>query len=130
MKHNIKPNNFEHGYVTEDNCWINDWRNGPNSTLGNRPGDTGSGWGHPSEVLDSKGNATGKGAKSLGIEFANSKAFEQCQVDKVFKAVCLRDANVFQTDRDARDAFVANFSGSLFKMRGVFTDVAAYCKGG
>ena len=130
LKHNINPDNFEHGYVTDDDSWINYWRNGPNSTLGNRPGDTGSGWGHPAEVLDSKSNATGNGAKSLGIELANSKAFAQCQVDKVFKAVCLRDANVFKADRDARDAFVTNFRGGGYKMREVFTNAAAHCRGG
>jgi len=130
LKHNINPKNFEHGYVTVDDSWINYWRNGPNATLGNRPGDTGSGWGHSGEVLDSKGNATGNGAKSLGIELANSKAFAQCQVDKVFKAVCLRDANVFAADRSARDTFVASFSGSGYRMRKVFTDVAAFCRGG
>ena len=130
LKHNINPDNFEHGYVTNDDSWINYWRNGPNATLGNRPGDTGSGWGAPAGPQDSKGNTTGEGAKSLGVELANSKAFAQCQVDKTFKAVCLRDANVFDADRDARDAFVANFRGSGYRLRGVFTDVAAYCKGG
>ncbi|MCP4765968.1 MAG: hypothetical protein GY875_06815 [Gammaproteobacteria bacterium] len=129
-KHNINASNFEHGYITDDDSWINYWRNGPNSILGNRPGDADSGWGHPAEVLDNKGNATGKGAKSLGIELANSKAFAQCQVDKVFKAVCLRDANVFEVDRDARDDFVTDFSGGGYKMREVFTDVAAHCRAG
>jgi len=129
LKHNINPNNFEHGHITLDDSWINYWRNGPNSKLGVRPGQAGSGWGHPAEVLDSKGNATGTGARSLGVELATSKAFAQCQVDKVFKAVCLRDANVFDADRDERDDFVTNFRDSGYKMREVFTDVAAYCKG-
>jgi hypothetical protein len=130
LKHNINPDNFKYGYITVDDRWTNYWRNGPNSTLGNRPGDTGSGWGHPAEVLDGKGNATGSGAKSLGIELANSKAFAQCQVDKVFEAVCLRDANVFAADRSARDVFAANFRGGGYRMREVFTDVAAFCRGG
>ena len=133
LKHNINENNFEYGHITEDDSWINFWRNGPNSKLGNRPGDNTSGWGsYPGETLDSKGNATGTGASSLGRELANSKAFAQCQVDKVFKAICLRDPNVFSADRDARDVFVSNFVGSTpvpYNMREVFTDVAAYCKG-
>jgi hypothetical protein len=128
-KHNINPNNFEYGYITTNDSWVNYWRNGPNSILGNRPGDAGIGWGHAGEVLDSKGNATGNGAKALGIELANSKAFAQCQVDKAFKAICLRDPNVFTADRTARDGFVSNFTGSIYDMREVFTDVAAYCKG-
>ncbi len=129
LKHNINENNFEYGYITTSDRWINYWRNGPNSLLGNRPGDTGTGWLGPNSNPDSKGNATGFGAKSLGIELANSKAFAQCQVDKTFKAICLRDPNVFAVDRAARDGIVGNFTGSGYDMRGAFTDVAAHCKG-
>jgi hypothetical protein len=129
LKHNINQNNFEHGYVTVDDSWINYWRNGPNSVLGVRPGSGGTGWGHPGEALDDKDNAIGNGARSLGIELANSKAFAQCQVDKAFKAICLRDPNIFDADRDERDTIVGNFTGSGYNMRGVFTDVAAFCKG-
>jgi len=129
LKHNINASNFEHGYVTVDDSWINYWRNGPNSVLDVRPGSAGRGWGHPGEVLDDKDNAIGNGARSLGIELANSKAFAQCQVDKAFKAICLRDPNVFDADRDERDVIVGKFTSSNYNMRGVFTDVAAYCKG-
>ncbi len=128
-KYLINSSNFEHGYITDDDSWVNYWRNGPNSLLGNRPGDTTPGWGHPGETLDSKGNAVGNGAKSLGMELANSKAFAQCQVDKAFKAICLRDPNVFGVDRTARDGMVSNFVSKGYDMREVFTDVAAYCKG-
>ena len=126
-KHNINATSFEYGYETIDDSWINYWRNGPNSTLASRSG--ASGWEGPNTEPDSKGNATGNGAKSLGIELAHTKAFAQCQVDKAFKAICLRDPNSSRDDRDKRDDFVGNFSDSNFNMRGVFTDVAAYCKG-
>jgi hypothetical protein len=130
LKHNINENNFEYGYITTDDSWINYWRNGPNSKLGNRISDPGIGWGgYSGEQLDSKDNAIGNGAKSLGIELANSKAFAQCQVDKAFKAICLRDPNVFAADRVARNTIVDNFKGGGYNMRGVFTDVAAFCKG-
>jgi len=136
LKHNINPDNFPHGYVTDDDSWVNYWRNGPNSVLANRPDDTTSGWNPlgaalPGVSIDLKGNARGNGAKSLGRELANSKAFAQCQVDKAFKAVCLRDPNVFDADRVERDAIVANFVSSSYNydMREVFTDAAAYCKG-
>ncbi|MCP4392223.1 MAG: hypothetical protein GY802_28275, partial [Gammaproteobacteria bacterium] len=112
-----------------DDHWINYWRNGPNSKLGNRPGDNSSGWSYAGEVLDAKGNAIGNGASSFGRELANSKAFAQCQVDKAFKSICLRDPNTFSADRSARDGFVTNFVGNNYDMREVFTDVAAYCKG-
>ncbi|MCP4983168.1 MAG: hypothetical protein GY935_22045 [Gammaproteobacteria bacterium] len=128
-KHNINPNNFEYGHEVVDDHWINYWRNGPNSKLGNRPGDNSSGWSYAGEVLDAKGNAIGNGASSFGRELANSKAFAQCQVDKAFKSICLRDPNTFSADRSARDGFVTNFVGNNYDMREVFTDVAAYCKG-
>ena len=138
LKHNINGDNFEYGYVTIDDSWVNYWRNGPNAKLAVRPPDATPvihpagtlGWGHAGETLDAKGNSVGKGAKELGIELANSKAFAQCQVDKAFKAVCLRDPNVFGADRSARDGIIDSFTDNAYDMRGVFTDVAAYCKGG
>jgi len=131
LKHNINGNNFEYGHITTDDSWINYWRNGPNSKLGLRPADDGpnaTGWG-PLTNPDTKDHETGNGAKSLGIELSNSKAFAQCQVDKAFKSICLRDPNVFSTDRTARDGMVSNFVGNGYDMREVFTDVAAHCKG-
>ncbi len=130
-KHNINPKNFEYGHITTDDSWVNYWRNGPNSKLGVRPADDGplaTGWG-PLTNPDTKGNETGNGAKSLGIELANSKTFAQCQVNKAFKSICLRDPNVFSADRIARDGMVSNFVGNGYDMREVFTDVAAHCKG-
>ena len=137
LKHNINANNFEYGYETIDDSWINYWRNGPNSKLAVRPADDGpgvSGWLHPADGTngvssDTKGNATGFGAKSLGYELANSRAFAQCQVDKVFRTVCLRDPNVMGADRSARDTFISNFTAGGYDLREVFTDTAAYCKG-
>ena len=130
-KHLINPDNFEQGYIITDDSWVNYWRNGQNARLGNRFGDTSSGWGNNYVGFseDTKNNATGFGAKMLGRELANSKAFAQCQVDKVFESICLRDPNVMAVDRIQRDGFVASFTGNSYDMRGVFTDVAAYCKG-
>ena len=129
LKHNINATNFEYGYAVVDDNWVNYWRNGPNSKLGNRPGDNSPGWTNSAAPLDSKGNATGSGASELGMELANTKAFAQCQVDKAFKAICLRDPNVMLADRLARNTIVDSFVGSTYNMRGVFTDVAAHCKG-
>jgi len=132
-KHNINQTNFEFGYLTDDDSWINYWRNGPNAKLGVRPLDDGagvSGWGSYAGLkLDARGNAFGDGASELGEELANSRAFAQCQVDKAFEAVCLRNPNQLEDDRDARDLIVGNFTAGGYNMRGVFTDVAAYCKG-
>ena len=121
-KHLINSNNFTPGYITVDDSWVNYWRNGPNALLG---------WGNTAEVLDIKGNATGDGAKALGVELANTEAFAQCQVDKVFKTVCLRDPNDYASDRAERDNnMIPDFISSGYDMRQVFSDTAAWCKGG
>lgn len=121
-KHLINSNNFKPGFITVDDSWVNYWRNGPNSLLG---------WGNANEVLDSRGNATGNGAKALGIELANTEAFARCQVDKVFKAVCLRDPNDYAADRDERDQnMIPAFKSSGYDLKQVFSDTAAWCKGG
>ena len=121
-KHLINPDNFKPGYITVDDSWVNYWRNGQNALLG---------WGHAGEVLDTKDNAIGNGAKALGIELANTRAFAQCQVDKVFKAVCLRNPNDYAADRAERDSnIIPGFISSGYDMKQVFGDVAAWCKGG
>jgi len=118
-KHLINSENFAPGYEMSDDSWINYWRNGQNWLLG---------WGTAVNP-DVKGNETGNGAKALGQELANSDAFAQCQVDKVFEAVCLRSPTAFfDTDRTVRDNIVAAFK-TTYNMRDVFTDVAAHCKG-
>ena len=119
-KHLINSSNFEPGYQMTDDSWVNYWRNGQNWLLG---------WGTAVNP-DARGNETGNGAKSLGRELANSNAFAQCQVDKVFEAVCLRGAGeFFGQDRTVRDNIVTAFKNSNYNMRDVFTDVAAHCKG-
>ena len=120
-KHLINPDNFKPGNIMTDDSWVNYWRNGQNALLG---------WGHPGETLDGKGNAIGNGARSLGIELANTEAFAQCQVDKVFQAICFRDANDYSADRIERDTnMIPAFKSSGYDMKRVFTDVAAWCKG-
>ncbi len=105
--------NFPPGFVTTDDSWLNYWRAGPNELLG---WDTGS-------------PAAGNGAASMGAELANSQAFAQCQMKKVFKAVCLREP-VDQNDRDRIGLMVSSFtSGNSYNMKRAFADAAVYCKG-
>jgi len=118
-KHLINPDNFKPGYITTDDSWINYWRNGQNALLG---------WGS-SGNLDAKGHAIGSGARELGMELANTQAFAQCQVDKVFQTVCFRDPNDYAADRSERDNIVAAFKSGGYQMKQVFGDVAAWCKG-
>jgi hypothetical protein len=102
---------FPYGYITMNDHWDNYWRNGQNAVLG---------W-------DSGLPGSGDGAKSLGQELANSQAFAQCQVEKVFTNVCLRapqDAN----DRSQVSSMVSGFQ-SDYNLRKVFAESAVYCMG-
>ena len=58
---------------------------------------------------------------SMGAELANSEAFAQCQVKKVFKQVCLR--NPAEADRTAFENIVSNFK-STYQLKQVYADSA------
>jgi hypothetical protein len=111
-KYLINSDNFKPGFVTQDDGWSNYWRQGQNSVLGwdqNLPG-------------------SGNGAKSMGQELANSDQFARCQVEKVFKTVCLHPP-VDQTDRDEVNSVIGQFKAGGYKLKDVFAQTAAYCKG-
>jgi len=111
-KYLINAATFKYGFVTPDDRWDNYWRQGPNALLG---------W-------DPALPAGGHGAKSMGQELAHSEAFARCQVEKVFKAVCLRPPGN-ATDRGRVDAITASFKGSNYNMKQVFAETAVYCMG-
>ena len=111
-KYLINSDNFKAGYVTTDDHWDNRWRQGSNQVMGFDTGRSGS----------------GTGAKSLGDELAHSDAFAQCQVEKVFKAVCLREPGN-AADRQAVSTIKASFRGGGYHMKQVFADAAVYCMG-
>ena len=103
--------NFEPGFRTTDDSWVNYWREGQNRFLGwdeNLPG-------------------AGFGAKSMGQELANSDAFASCQVRKVFRAVCLRDPEN-AADRTRVNQMVTSFKGG-YNMKQTFAEAAVYCMG-
>ena len=102
---------FGDGFVTPDDSWHNHWRQGQNALIG---------W---SSTLPGQGN----GAKSLGEELAGTQAFAQCQVKKVFKAVCLRDP-VDANDRNKVDAMTNTFRNA-YNLKQVFAESAGYCMG-
>ncbi len=104
--------NFPQGFRTPDDSWTNYWRSGQNAYLGFDPG------------LPGEGN----GAKSLGQELGNSRAFAECQVKKVFRTVCLRDPQD-TTDRAAVDRMVTTFRSTGYRMKQVFADAAVHCMG-
>ena len=111
-KYFINADNFKPGFITPDDSWENRWRRGVNQRLGWSPNLPGS----------------GVGAKSLGQELAASDAFAQCQVEKVFKAVCFR-APVDGADRNAIATIKNNFKQGGYRMKQVFAEVAVYCMG-
>ena len=103
---------FAFGFRTPDDAWENRWRAGQNSLLG---------W-------DDSLPGSGNGAKSLGEEFGASEGFATCQVEKVFRTVCLRNP------QDAADrSQVASMSNSFrsrgYRLKQVFADAASYCMG-
>ena len=114
-KYLINSDNFKPGFVTPDDRWDNRMRLEGKNDAG---------------VLGWAGNlpGSGSGAKSLGQELAGSRAFAQCQVEKVFRAVCFRSpSNDPERTRvqEITDGFV-NGGGSL---RQVFAETAAHCAG-
>jgi hypothetical protein len=111
-KYHINENTFKYGFVTPDDHWDNYWRSGQNALLG---------W-------DGSLPGSGDGAKSLGVELANSEAFARCQVEKVFKTVCLREPGN-SLDRSRVDSITASFKADNYNMKTVFAETAAYCKG-
>jgi hypothetical protein len=108
-KYLINPDNFKYGYITQDDNWINYWREGPNQLLGWSGSLTGS----------------GNGAKSMGTELANSQAFASCQVKKTFKTVCFRDPS----NAELNTITTAFTAGGSYNMKTVFSKVADACKG-
>lgn len=111
-KYHINRSNFPFGFFTENDQWHNYWRQGINQKLG---------W-------DSTLSGQGAGIKSLGQELANSHAFAQCQVKKVFKTVCLRDAES-NADLAQINSTTESFKQNSFQLKRVFAEVGNYCMG-
>ena len=102
---------FPPGYVTGDDHWENRWRGGANSLMG---------WSGAT-------SGAGVGAKSLGAEIGASDQFAQCQVQKVFKSVCLRPPSD-AADRAELGALVGHFRQG-YSLKKVFAETAVYCMG-
>ena len=103
---------FQFGFRTPNDNWSNYWRAGQNALLG---------W-------DTQLPGSGSGAKTMGQELANSTAFARCQVEKVFRNVCLRSP-VDGTDRTQIDSMVSTFRSGGYRLKQVFAESAAYCMG-
>lgn len=106
-KYLINADTFKYGFVTTDDRWDNYWRAGPNSLLG---------W-------DNSLPGSGNGAKSMGMELANSDAFASCQVKKVYQTVCFRDPTVSELTTTT-SSFKAGYN-----LKQVFARAAVDCMG-
>jgi hypothetical protein len=111
-KYLINATNFSFGFVTPDDSWANRWRAGSNAFLG---------W-------DATLPGSGNGAKSLGQELASSDAFAQCQVTKIFQAVCFR-APASAADQATVATIKASFKSGGYRLKQVFQLSAAACPG-
>jgi hypothetical protein len=111
-KYHINSNNFPFGFITPNAQWDNYWRQGINQVLGWDPSLPGS----------------GQGAKSMGQELAHSRKFAQCQVQKVFNNVCLRQPQDI-ADRNQIDIMLSDFQSDGYRIKSVFANAANYCKG-
>jgi len=111
-KYAINTGNFPYGHVTIDDSWINYWRSGSNALLG---------W---SNALPGSGN----GARSFGQEIENSTQFANCQVQKVFQAMCLRPPSN-AADRAQATKITSDFVSSNYNMKTAFAESAVYCMG-
>jgi len=111
-KYHHNASNFPYGYITLNDDWANYWRAGRNENVGwsgNLPG-------------------RGSGAKTMGAELANSKAFASCQVTKVFRNVCLRDP-VDVADRGEIQLLTQTFTSNNYNLKRTFASAASYCRG-
>jgi hypothetical protein len=112
-KYAINTGVFPGGHITTDNSWINLWHRGQNAALG---------W--------SASSGQGLGAKELGAEVAHSRAFAECQVQKVFEHVCFK-APQDDADAAAVGAIATEFErNGSYDLRQVFADVAIHCTEG
>ena len=66
--------------------------------------------------------------RDILIGGANSGAFAQCQVTKVFRAVCLREPED-GADHAQIGNLVTSFGAHNYDLKPVFAETAAYCRG-
>jgi hypothetical protein len=101
---------FPFGFETTGDSWINYWRTGPNAFVG---------W---------RGTGSGSGAKSLGMELAQTRQFSTCQVRNVFEKVCYRAPNG-AADLQAVENIANSFEANNRSLKRVFAETAVYCMG-
>jgi hypothetical protein len=114
-KYFINSSNNPYGYVTTDDSWESRMRLGGADTN--------------IFQFDSSLPGKGNGAAAFGTEIAGSGAFASCQVQKAFKAVCLR-APASAKDGTEVATLTTAFKTGGYKFKQVFADAALYCTTG
>jgi len=114
-KYFINSSNNPYGYVTADDSWESRIRlGGADANIFQFD-----------PALPGKGN----GAAAFGMEIAGSGAFASCQVQKAFKAVCLRAPSSTKDGTEVA-TLTAAFKANGYKLKKVFADAALYCTTG
>ncbi len=110
-KYFINSDNFKPGFVTPNDNWENRWRHGQNSPV--------------SDFEPRAVRAAAQAPSRWATRSANSDQFAQCQVEKVFKAVCFRAPSTQPRIATAVRPSRGNFRSGGYKLKNVFAETAA-----
>jgi hypothetical protein len=106
-----RNNNFNDGFVVEDDYWINLWSQGQNSSLG---------W---------RGIQEGNGINSFGKMISRTKAFSQCMAKKTFEQFCLKEV-VTSEEQELVNKLANNFEvNGSYNMKDLIANTAVSCMG-
>ncbi len=106
---------YPEGYVVKNDQWKNFWTGGNNARVG-WPAAKG-------QVIE------GSGPKSLGLMFAQTKAFPRCMAKQVMAHVCLATDFESQIIKDKLDRLTEKFQAANFNMKSLFAETAVMCMG-
>ncbi len=107
MNHNAI---FPEGYITQDDSWINLSNEGQNASFE---------WGAVE---------AGAGLKSLGQMYSETKEFNRCMAQTVFKTVCFKDATSSE-EKALVKTLSLNFEEDNFNMKNLFINTSISCMG-
>ncbi len=105
-KLNANENTFNSGYRTTDDTWVNNAVSPSNTSRFGWRGFT----------------ASGSGVRQLASAVANSKAFSQCMVKKVYREVCRRPVANFEVGMV--DSLAQTFENEGYNLKKLFENVA------
>lgn len=105
-KFNQNDQTYPSGYRTTDNSWVNNARSPANVQRFGWRGVT----------------STGVGVKQFARAVANSKAFSQCMVKKVYREICRRPVANFE--QGMVDSVATSFESSGYKLKNLFETIA------